>query len=49
MHKIHNKREELTIERISRYMTELGEFVHDEGLKMKLFPSSLTMNAFTWF
>ncbi|XP_050878292.1 uncharacterized protein LOC127082107 [Lathyrus oleraceus] len=40
---------ESTIEHIARYMTEAGDLVNSEDLRMKYFPSSLTKNAFTWF
>ena len=39
---------ESTVEHIARYLTEAGDIVHNENLKMKYFPSSLTKNAFTW-
>ncbi|XP_050896151.1 uncharacterized protein LOC127102869 [Lathyrus oleraceus] len=40
---------ESTIEHIARYMTEAGDLVNSENLRMKYFPSSLIKNAFTWF
>jgi len=40
---------ESTVEHIARYLTEVGDIAHNENLKMKYFPSSLTKNAFTWF
>jgi len=30
-------------------MTELGELVYEEGLKMKLFSNSMKNNVFSWF
>ncbi|XP_050877600.1 uncharacterized protein LOC127081382 [Lathyrus oleraceus] len=40
---------ESIIEHIARYLTESGDLAHNEGLRVKNFPSSLTMAAFTWF
>nr|XP_025608002.1 uncharacterized protein LOC112701467 [Arachis hypogaea] len=40
---------ESTIEHVSRYLVEIGNLANDENLKMKIFSSSLTKNAFTWF
>jgi len=38
---------ELTVEHISRYLTEAGDIANNENLRLKYFPSSLTKNAFT--
>ncbi|MDV3201230.1 MAG: hypothetical protein Q8877_03530 [Sweet potato little leaf phytoplasma] len=40
---------ESTIEHIARYTIELGDFALEKALKMRLFPSSLTKNVFSWF
>ncbi|XP_050897061.1 uncharacterized protein LOC127103864 [Lathyrus oleraceus] len=40
---------ESTIEHIARYLTESGDLAHNECLRVKNFPSSLTKAAFTWF
>ncbi|XP_058722078.1 uncharacterized protein LOC131593551 [Vicia villosa] len=40
---------ESTIEHISRYLTESWDLAHNESLRVKNFPSSLTKAAFTWF
>ncbi|XP_050896382.1 uncharacterized protein LOC127103145 [Lathyrus oleraceus] len=40
---------ESTIEHVARYLTELGDLAHNECLRVKNFPSSLTKAAFTWF
>ena len=40
---------EFTVEHISRYLTEAGDIVNNENLRMREFPSSLTKNVFTWF
>ncbi|XP_050918925.1 uncharacterized protein LOC127136411 [Lathyrus oleraceus] len=40
---------ESTIEHVARYLIEAGDMSNNESLQMKLFPSSLTKNAFTWF
>ncbi|XP_050875138.1 uncharacterized protein LOC127078750 [Lathyrus oleraceus] len=40
---------ESTIEHIARYLTEFGDLAHNECLRVKNFPSSLTKVAFTWF
>ncbi|XP_050897866.1 uncharacterized protein LOC127104740 [Lathyrus oleraceus] len=39
---------ESTIEHVARYLTESGDLVHNECLRVKNFPSSLTKAAFTW-
>ncbi|XP_016192505.1 uncharacterized protein LOC107633383 [Arachis ipaensis] len=40
---------ESTTEHVARYLVEIGNLANDENLKIKIFPSSLTKNAFTWF
>ncbi|XP_058741204.1 uncharacterized protein LOC131613563 [Vicia villosa] len=40
---------ESKIEYIARYLTESGDLAHNENLRVKNFPSSLTKAAFTWF
>jgi hypothetical protein len=40
---------ESTVEHIARYLTEAGDLVNDDNLRLKYFPNSLTKNAFTWF
>ncbi|XP_050896711.1 uncharacterized protein LOC127103502 [Lathyrus oleraceus] len=40
---------ESTIEHVARYLTESGDLAHNECLRVKNFPSSLTKAAFTWF
>ncbi|XP_058725924.1 uncharacterized protein LOC131597234 [Vicia villosa] len=40
---------ESTFEHIARYLTESGDMVNNESLKVKHFPSSLPKAAFTWF
>ncbi|XP_050908612.1 uncharacterized protein LOC127122291 [Lathyrus oleraceus] len=40
---------ESTVEHVARYLIEAGEISNNENLRIKYFPSSLTMNAFTWF
>jgi len=40
---------ESTVEHIARYLTEAGDIANNENLRMKIFPSSLTKNAFTWY
>ncbi|XP_050890427.1 uncharacterized protein LOC127095840 [Lathyrus oleraceus] len=39
---------ESTIEHVARYLTESGDLAHNECLRVKNFPSSLTKAAFTW-
>ncbi|XP_050914692.1 uncharacterized protein LOC127129580 [Lathyrus oleraceus] len=39
---------ESTIEHVARYLTESGDLAHNECLRVKNFPSSLTKVAFTW-
>jgi len=38
-----------TIKHITHYLTEVGDIENNENLRLKLFPNSLTKNAFTWF
>ena len=38
-----------TIEHVGRFCLQIGELGHDEVYRLKLFPHSLTRNAFTWF
>ncbi|XP_050909192.1 uncharacterized protein LOC127122963 [Lathyrus oleraceus] len=38
-----------TVEHVARYLIEAGDMSNNESLRVKLFPSSLTNNAFTWF
>ncbi|XP_050875202.1 uncharacterized protein LOC127078820 [Lathyrus oleraceus] len=40
---------ESTIEHVARYLTESGDLAHNECLRVKNFPSSLTKADFTWF
>ncbi|XP_050920204.1 uncharacterized protein LOC127137823 [Lathyrus oleraceus] len=40
---------ESTIEHVTKYLTESGDLAHNECLRVKNFPSSLTKVAFTWF
>jgi hypothetical protein len=40
---------ESTVEHIARYLTEAANIANNENLRLKLFPNSLTKNAFTWF
>ncbi|XP_050895348.1 uncharacterized protein LOC127101967 [Lathyrus oleraceus] len=40
---------ESTIEHIARYLTESRDLAHNECLRVKNFPFSLTKVAFTWF
>jgi len=40
---------ESTVEHITKYLTEAGDLANDENLRLKVFPNSLTKNAFTWF
>ncbi|XP_050919014.1 uncharacterized protein LOC127136510 [Lathyrus oleraceus] len=40
---------ESTIEHVARYLTESGDLAHNECLRVKNIPSSLTKAAFTWF
>ena len=40
---------ESTFERITRYLTEVGDIANNENLRLKFFPNSLTESAFTWF
>ncbi|XP_016169114.1 uncharacterized protein LOC107611731 [Arachis ipaensis] len=40
---------ESTTEHVAHYLVEIGNLANDKNLKMKIFPSSLTKNAFTWF
>ncbi|XP_057755588.1 uncharacterized protein LOC130974749 [Arachis stenosperma] len=40
---------ESTTEHVARYFVEIGNLANNENLKMKIFPLSLTKNAFTWF
>ncbi|XP_050875636.1 uncharacterized protein LOC127079270 [Lathyrus oleraceus] len=37
------------VEHVARYLTEAGDIVNNENLRIKYFLSSLTKNAFTWF
>ena len=41
--------EESTVEHVARFTLECGDLATSEMLKMKLFPSSLTREAFSWF
>ena len=34
---------------IARYLNEAGDIANNTDLRLKLFPNSLTKNAFTWF
>ncbi|XP_050916563.1 uncharacterized protein LOC127131690 [Lathyrus oleraceus] len=47
--KIGGESGESTIEHVARYLTESGDLAHNECLRVKNFPSSLTKAAFTWF
>ncbi|XP_050916323.1 uncharacterized protein LOC127131446 [Lathyrus oleraceus] len=40
---------ESTVKHVVRYLIEDEDMSHNESLRMKFFPSSLTKNAFTWF
>jgi hypothetical protein len=40
---------ESAIEHVARYLTESGDLAHNENLRVKNFPSSLTKATFTWF
>lgn len=40
---------ESTVEHVARYLIEAGDMSNNKNHRMKLFPSSLTKNAFTWF
>ncbi|XP_050896617.1 uncharacterized protein LOC127103396 [Lathyrus oleraceus] len=40
---------ESTIEHVARYLTESGDLAHNESLRVKNSPSSLTKATFTWF
>jgi hypothetical protein len=40
---------ESTVEHIACYLTEDGDIANNENLRFKLFPNSLSKNAFTWF
>ena len=41
--------EESTVEHVARFTLECGDLAASEALKLKLFPSSLTKEAFSWF
>jgi hypothetical protein len=38
-----------TIEHISQYLPQAGEAATNEALKVRLFPLSLSISAFSWF
>lgn len=40
---------ESIVEHVVRYHSEAVDMANNENLKRKLFPNSLTKNAFTWF
>ena len=40
---------ELTVEHNARYLAESGNVVNNESLRVRIFPPSLTKEAFTWF
>ena len=40
---------ESNVEHVARFTLECGDLAASEALKMKLFPSSLTKEAFSWF
>lgn len=40
---------ESIVEHVARYLTEAGDIVNNENMRIKYFLSSLTKNAFTWF
>lgn len=40
---------ESTIKHVARYLIEARDISNNESLRIKLFPSSITKNVFTWF